>query len=266
MATKHLGDFYNKTNFWQTDRWQDLVDLAMATPMNPEKVTKWVDVGCGTGKLTKSLLEVFQNTERGVGIDISATMLETARKENTDPRITYLEMKAEGFDVLGETFDLAHSNFALHWVKDKAAFFESLNKSVPVGGYLMLGTCQKLPDMLMDIDAFLRKAFGIADSVEGPFHYHDMLGWAEVLRKYGWEIEAAQTKYDQHYTGDAKEFLQHWVSASSQKICYGRWFDDLSDAQKDELLATMLEKYRYEDEESFIFNEQTLLIIAKRVK
>lgn len=262
---QHHGDFYNKTNFWQFDRWEDLIGLAKSTPLDLAGVKTWLDIGCGSGKQTKELMTVFEGSELGVGIDVSQTMLETAKAENSHPKLTYMELGAERVGELTQNFDVVHSNFVLHWVEDKDAVFQGLDKVTHKGSYFVLGTCQALPNLLMDIDVFMRQEFEVAAEAKSPFHYLDLRGWVNLLHKYGWRIEAASVKHDNHYTGDAQEFLEHWVTASSQKICYGHGYNELTSARKKALLTMALEKYAFQNERSFLFQEETLLLVARKL-
>ena len=52
-----------------------------------------LDLGCGFGEHCMDYIR--KGAERIVGIDISEKMLETARRENSDPRIEYLRMPME---------------------------------------------------------------------------------------------------------------------------------------------------------------------------
>ena len=265
MKTIHQGDFYNKTNYWQSDRWEDLVELLNHALVNKEAATSLLDVGCGSGKLSKRLLEVFPSVKDIKAVDVSTTMLETARRENAHEAIKYLEIAAEKVDSLNQTFDIIHSNFVLHWVENKDTFFKALDKISQQGTYFMLGTCQNLPSLLLDIDILLRKAFKVPENTPAPFHYFDIQQWTEILKRYGWKVEAVSVRYDHHYTGDVEEYVNHWVSASTQKICYGHWFEDMLASDKANMMKFLLDKYQYNDENSFIFHEETLLLIARKL-
>lgn len=266
----HQGDLYNRTSFWQADRWEDLVALVESSPLRANEVVEVLDVGCGTGKQTKALLTVFENVAHIQAVDVSIPMLETARRENADPKIQYKELNAEKIGDLGKVFDLVCSNFVLHWVENKQAFMNGLNKVTRKGSYLVLGTCQDLPAILWDVDAFMRREFAVGKDVAAPFHYLDLVAWGNLLQENGWRLEAVHAKHDDHYASDVREYLEHWVAASTQKICYGNWFDDLSDNQKNLMVREILEKYRYHDDQdknvqSLLFKEETLLLVARRV-
>ncbi|MEW6128865.1 MAG: methyltransferase domain-containing protein [Acidobacteriota bacterium] len=70
-----------------------------------------LDVGCGTGQLTKAIAETGATV---IGIDKSAEMIVTAK--NNYPEIEFLVADATDFSF-NEPFDAIFSNAALHWVK-----------------------------------------------------------------------------------------------------------------------------------------------------
>jgi trans-aconitate 2-methyltransferase len=93
-----------------------------------------VDLGCGTGKLTASLLDHWPGA-RITGIDSSAQMIERARKLAVSGSI-YFELA----DVLTwqapETVDLMLANACLHWIEDHRALLDHLLPQLAGGGVL----------------------------------------------------------------------------------------------------------------------------------
>lgn len=83
-----------------------------------------LDLGCGFGEHCKRFVEC--GAEKVVGIDISEKMLKVAREENSDPKITYLNMPMEDISTLQETFDVVISSLAFHYVED----FEAVIRTV----------------------------------------------------------------------------------------------------------------------------------------
>lgn len=75
-----------------------------------------LDMGCGYGGHCKKFIGA--GAEKVVGIDISEKMLEVARKENSDPRISYIRMAMENIERLNEKFDVVVSSLSLHYVED----------------------------------------------------------------------------------------------------------------------------------------------------
>jgi trans-aconitate 2-methyltransferase len=92
-----------------------------------------LDAGCGTGRVTKLLLERLPRG-RVIGVDSSAKMIEKAREalpERTEFIVSDL------LDVeLEDPVDAVFSNATLHWVLDHRRLFVRLHAAVRPGGQL----------------------------------------------------------------------------------------------------------------------------------
>lgn len=95
--------------------------FSMMPDLNGKRV---LDLGCGFGEHCKRFVE--RGAQKVVGIDISEKMLEVARAENTDPKITYINMPMEEIAQLQEKFDVVISSLAFHYVED----FEGVIKNI----------------------------------------------------------------------------------------------------------------------------------------
>jgi trans-aconitate 2-methyltransferase len=121
---------YNK---FQREREQPFYDLlAMVRPAIGMRV---VDLGCGTGKLTRVLHERLQARET-VGIDRSSSMLATTGEMPRSAGLRFEPGTIEEFALRGERFDLVFSNAALHWVDDHGALIRALFAALAPGGQL----------------------------------------------------------------------------------------------------------------------------------
>jgi trans-aconitate 2-methyltransferase len=129
---------------FRREREQPFYDLlAMVRPGAGMRV---VDLGCGTGKLTRVLHERLQAGET-IGIDRSASMLAAAREEAACAGLRFeagmIEAFAadqpgghEGAAQPGGAPDLIFSNAALHWVEDHDALVRALFARLRPGGQL----------------------------------------------------------------------------------------------------------------------------------
>ncbi|MBR5896608.1 MAG: class I SAM-dependent methyltransferase, partial [Lachnospiraceae bacterium] len=90
---------------------------------------------------------IRMGAEKVVGIDISEKMLEVAKAENSDPKITYLNLAMEDLDQINEEFDLVISSLALHYVEDFEGVLKNINNLLVKDGYFIfsqespLSTC-----------------------------------------------------------------------------------------------------------------------------
>ncbi|CAA7611418.1 Trans-aconitate 2-methyltransferase [Candidatus Terasakiella magnetica] len=111
-------------------RLRPALDL-MARIEAPE-AARVVDLGCGTGNVTRILAERWPRAQV-TGMDSSPEMLEAAREGGG--RVTYTLGDMGGFTA-PEKLDVLFSNAALHWLGDHAALFPRLLAQVKPGGVL----------------------------------------------------------------------------------------------------------------------------------
>ena len=124
-ATQWDPDQYERFKAERTRPFWDL--LALVQPVPGGRV---VDLGCGTGELTKELHRVLEASGT-VGIDSSPSMLERAR-----PFVGAGVRFEEGDIATWEPapYDVVFSNAALHWVPDHRSLLTRLTGALPVGG------------------------------------------------------------------------------------------------------------------------------------
>ena len=89
---------------------------ALFSLMPDLKGKRILDLGCGFGEHCKRFVDC--GAEKVVGIDISEKMLNVAMAENSDPRITYINISMEEISQLKEKFDVVISSLAFHYVED----------------------------------------------------------------------------------------------------------------------------------------------------
>jgi trans-aconitate 2-methyltransferase len=90
-----------------------------------------IDLGCGTGELTRRLAEMLPESDV-LGIDSSGEMLEQARALE-QPGLRFDQQAVE--DVDGE-WDLVFSHAALQWVENHASLIPRLFSLVAPGGQI----------------------------------------------------------------------------------------------------------------------------------
>ena len=106
----------------------------------PKNCNYILDVGCGTGELTKKLSLFGKEI---IGIDISENMLNEAEKRNYDEKIRYIKISVE--DYLEETdkqFDIIISIAALHHMNEEKILKIMKNKLTESGKILILDLVQ----------------------------------------------------------------------------------------------------------------------------
>ena len=100
-------------------RWSRLVAEEFVAWLDLDAGARIVDVGCGTGALTTALVD-HADPAAIVGVDPSVGFIEHARKQTTDPRVTFAVADAENLPFDDAEFDAAVSGLVLNFVSDSA--------------------------------------------------------------------------------------------------------------------------------------------------
>lgn len=96
---------------------------------------KIIDLGCGYGWFCRWALD--QGAESVLGLDVSEKMLTRAREMTQSPKIAYQREDLETLRLPAETFDLAYSSLALHYLLDINGLFSTLYSALKPGGMLV---------------------------------------------------------------------------------------------------------------------------------
>jgi trans-aconitate 2-methyltransferase len=114
---------------FQAERSAPFFDLLALVDIRPN--LKVVDLGCGTGELTRQLAEALPGSDV-TGLDSSAQMLEKARSF-AGPGLHFVE--GDQAELTG-MWDLIFSNAALHWTENHPALLRYLYERLNLGGQL----------------------------------------------------------------------------------------------------------------------------------
>lgn len=93
---------------------------------------KIVDLGCGFGWFCRWARE--HGAAHVLGLDVSERMLAKARTMTADPAIVYQRADLETLDLPAQTFDLAYSSLALHYIEDLAGLLATVKRALVAGG------------------------------------------------------------------------------------------------------------------------------------
>ena len=113
---------------------------------NPQPGERVLDVGCGTGVVTRHATRVGARDASFTGIDISPQMLEVARAAAAREGVTadWREGKAEALPFRDGAFDLVLCQFALMFFTDRAAALGEMRRVLAPNGRAALSVWQGL--------------------------------------------------------------------------------------------------------------------------
>lgn len=115
--------------------YRRLAELSGARPSD-----RVLDIGCGTGYLTRRLAAVA-DAGTVVGVDASAAVLERARKITTERNCTYSVGVAESLPGEDSSFDVVTNCLMLHHLPEdvRATALEEMWRVLRPGGRLLIG-------------------------------------------------------------------------------------------------------------------------------
>jgi trans-aconitate 2-methyltransferase len=198
----------------------DLITRA-AGATDPALVKSVLDLGCGPGNLTSSLLDKFPNA-RVLGVDSSVEMVGEAvnrreskgdaYKERVEYRVGTIEAEA-GLEVgAGDSskHDVIFSNAALHWVPDHDTLLPALLSRLHSNGGLlalqMPDTISQPSHQLMETAAFRSGALETLRNVRIPRVEKSALWYYTLLSPLTRDVEIWTTEYAQLLPTEAPNY------------------------------------------------------------
>ena len=153
---------YDKFEREREQPFYDLLDL-----VQPAAGMRVVDLGCGTGKLTRVAHQRFDAIDT-TGIDRSASMLATIQAGPLPPGLHFEVGTIETFvanrgraDGAASGYDLILSNAALHWVEHHDALLPRLYEALAPSGQLAFqvpaqhdGLSHRVAEELTEVEPF----------------------------------------------------------------------------------------------------------------
>jgi trans-aconitate methyltransferase len=197
--------------------------LALLAPQPGERI---LDVGCGTGHLTKSIADAGATV---VGIDSSADMIEKAQGAYPDVEFHVADARDFSFD---EPFDAVFSNAALHWILEPERAVISMSNALKPGGRFVIemGGKNNVGRILTALEAAMRELAGREVSARNFF---PSIGeYAPLLEKHGLEVEQAWLFDRPTRLDDGEKGVRNWLA-----MFRGSVFEGISEEMKEAVLS-----------------------------
>ena len=131
-------DFYRETN-------THLVESALSflERLDPNMQRRIVDLGCGTGAITRLVLAKVQDLglkAQILALDPSPLALEQARQSVASTMVKFLSGSAENVSQLVSAADVLFFCNAIHLIEDKHTVFKEIGKALNPGGVVAFNT------------------------------------------------------------------------------------------------------------------------------
>jgi trans-aconitate 2-methyltransferase len=243
---------------FQAERSRPFFDLLAL--VRPQPGMRVVDLGCGSGELTRAAHERLQARET-LGVDSSAAMLARARPlEGGGLRFEQADIASwEGRDL-----DLVLSNAALHWVPDHPALLARLTRALAPGGQLAVQVPANHGHVSHRLAHEIAAEPPFAAALGGYVHRTSVLepeAYAAALFRLGYAEQDVSLKVYAHPL-PSREAVVDWVS--------GTLLTDYEKRLDPERYAAFLARYRERlaaalpDERPFLYTYRRILFRARR--
>lgn len=169
--------------------------MAVLAPAEGEHI---LDIGCGAGATALELAWRIDPEGSVTGVDISAPLLEVARRRARDAgyeQVKFVQADAQTHAFEKARFDAAFSRFGVMFFADPAAAFANIRGAVRPGGRLAFACWRPFaenPWMSAPMEAALRKlppqptAPPQDPNAPGPFAFADQARVRGILEAAGW--------------------------------------------------------------------------------
>ena len=255
------------TDPWQPDSYArfaaersrpffDLLDLVTPIPGG-----RAVDLGCGTGELTRELHRRTQAAET-LGLDSSEAMLSKATPLAGDG------LRFEPGDIAAFAppgpYDLVFSNAAYHWLPDHPALLERLTRAVKPGGQIAFQVPDNFEHASHRAAEFVAADEPFASALAGSAHPRNVLApeaYAAILDRLGYEEQTVRLQVYGHRLA-SREGIVKWVE--------GSLLSEYRRSLPAELYPRFVDRYRealfamVPDDRPFFFTFRRILVRARR--
>ena len=184
------------------ERKQPFTDLVALVERRPRM--RVVDLGCGTGELTRELHETL-GAEESVGIDDSETMLLKAGHFDGE-MLRFEKGNIEAF-VSDRPYDLIFSNAAFHWIADHEQLLTRLTRFLSASGQLAVQMPANDDHPSHRVAAEVAREFGVEPR---PDHVLPVQRYAELLHRLGYERQSVRMQVYGHVLPSADDVVE-WV-------------------------------------------------------
>jgi trans-aconitate methyltransferase len=202
--------------------------------LNPKPSEIILDLGCGTGDLTK---EISLSGAKVIGVDSSADMI--AKAKTKFPEIEFYQM--DGRELKLDTLvDAIFSNAVLHWIPEKEMVIKKMYSLLNDNGRIVLefggkGNNQQMLKALREV--FIKR--GYVDNAKIDFWYYPSIGeYSTELEKQNFRVIHAE-HFDRVTPLKTNQGIKDWF------FMFGdNFFPGIPGAEKDDMLNEVQDKLK----------------------
>ena len=224
---------------FKAERKQPFLDLVSLIDRRPRM--RVVDLGCGTGELTRELHDTLEASET-LGIDDSETMLLKSGHFGGE-MLRFEKGNIEAF-VSEHPFDLIFSNAALHWVPAHEQLLVRLTNFLQTNGQIAIQMPANDSHASHQVAARVAQDFGLAPRAD---YVLPVERYAELLHRLGYERQHVRMQVYGHLLPSADDVVE-WVRGAlltDYESRLGNRFEEFLAAYREQMHATLGDERPY---------------------
>jgi SAM-dependent methyltransferase len=118
-------------------RWSRLIARAFIQWLSPPPALRWLDIGCGTGALSETIL-AHATPVSLLAVDPSHGFIAFAKRKLADPRITFWVGDALHLPADTHAIDMAVSGLVLNFITEPVIALQAMRRALHPDGMLAL--------------------------------------------------------------------------------------------------------------------------------
>ena len=232
--------------------------VAAVAHLRPARI---LDVGCGSGALTATLLERWPGAEIH-GIDSSSEMIELARRRAVPHRLNVELADVMSFSPEG-SFDLIVSNACLHWIEDHhrlLGHLVSLMAPTATLAFQVPANHDRPSHTILD-ELCSSKAWRALLGSRPPVNVRSPGWYADRLQGFGFRTTTWQTTYLHRLEGG--DPVLEWVRGTTLRLILDRLDEEQTETFLSEYGARLRRAYPQRDGVT-VFPFTRVFVVATR--
>jgi ubiquinone/menaquinone biosynthesis C-methylase UbiE len=157
LSTKdELDRLENKFNIYESLKQLKLLGF--------EDGMSFVDIGIGSGKMTRMVAEYFSKSKTIIGVDINDSFLEFAKskaKNNNLEQIEYMQGNIYKLPLKDNSVDFVWSRFVFEYLKDPLLALKEIRRVLKKGGIVAIG----------DLDGNCLNHYPLSEKLENDINF-----------------------------------------------------------------------------------------------
>lgn len=222
-----------------------------------------LDVGCGTGVVTRLAAEKVGPEGSVTGLDVNPGMLAVARAVTPDELgIEWHQAGAEAMPFADGAFDVVLCQMSLQFVEDKAAALGEMRRVLVEGGRLVLNVPGPAAPVFEAMAAAMRQHIPpAAGFVSAVFAISDAGALERMLNEAGFSAVESAVQMHELRLPPARQFLWQYIGGTPLIGMVGQADEAARDRLEDDVVAAWRQ---YEDGDALVTSQRVVTVTGQR--